>query len=887
MPASSVPFGGDDESLEGFEEAPAAPTVFVTDPSVEAARLEWALRARGFTVIDVPLAMLVGRVAVQKPDVVVLDVDAPGALDVATRVRGLPGGAALHLVYVGAPGRTLSSAQDAYAHDGSGFSPRPLDVEALVAKIDALVGSERGSAPSMPIPSSMPPPPSLRAPMSPPPPRPISAPPQTGAPGSQRATTAAAAALPALPPPGAPNSDRPPSNPAADPAIGAASLRGPEARLSPDLERLLREAEARVVGPGSARARSLGGGADYDEVLSPEQEVEAVLPAEILASLEEPLDDSGVDEGSSGTGGGTPRGSTNRGGRGESVDATPRPGRTGAATTGAQGRGATGGANAPTNAGAFGEASAHVGGSVEAPAAPIDPPRAAAALRPEQLETPRPPRRAQHEAREVGPPPTLAALAASFPRPAGPHDAAGFSPVISDVDEGGEQEPSDEGRVGAGLDEPMAASLRADADEVSYGDEVDEPSPYPDAPVLLRGPSPLEAAEHAPPLAAKTSRPPAPEPPPPVAPLPVPASLPAPRAVGSPDEALRTFSEAVALRVSGVMRIDEPAGIRRIVLQDGDVVTAASSVEGESLLGFLVGRGDLPADVAARLEGRIPPFGRLAGAALVAHGHLHKDALWDVLQAHAAFLLVRAVSVARARVSYEAEPPARLRGEPPVFGGTPGPALVVEIVRRALGAQEALARLGGREVRLTQGPRARLLDECGLDDAEQESTRRLNATPLGAFVDVAGEDAPALVYALVALGVLEVIAAPRAITAPPRSPRAGRETESIDPRRDAELDDAGLRARVLARRALVDDGDYFAILGVPRGASGYEIRRAYLEVRRALDPNRLLLRPSLADLEDDLRLLLTVIDEAYDILKEPTRRERYRRAIEGEPPTRG
>ena len=147
--------------------------------------------------------------------------------------------------------------------------------------------------------------------------------------------------------------------------------------------------------------------------------------------------------------------------------------------------------------------------------------------------------------------------------------------------------------------------------------------------------------------------------------------------------------------MTGVLRMDEAAGIRRIVMQDGDIVTAASSVEGESLLGYLSGRGDLSVEVAARLGGRVPPFGRLAGAALVAHGHLHQDQLWDVLQAHAAWLLTRTVAVSRGQLAFEKEPPQRLRTEPPVFGGTPGPALVVEIARRAVPPAEAIARLGG------------------------------------------------------------------------------------------------------------------------------------------------------------------------------------------------
>jgi DnaJ-class molecular chaperone len=81
---------------------------------------------------------------------------------------------------------------------------------------------------------------------------------------------------------------------------------------------------------------------------------------------------------------------------------------------------------------------------------------------------------------------------------------------------------------------------------------------------------------------------------------------------------------------------------------------------------------------------------------------------------------------------------------------------------------------------------------------------------------------------------------------------------------------------------LVEDGDYFAVLGIAREATGYEVRRAFLELRRAFDPSRLL-SPDVADLADDVRVITTVLDEAYEILKDSARRERYRRAIENAP----
>jgi hypothetical protein len=334
-------------------------------------------------------------------------------------------------------------------------------------------------------------------------------------------------------------------------------------------------------------------------------------------------------------------------------------------------------------------------------------------------------------------------------------------------------------------------------------------------------------------------------------------------------DAVRALAHAIAGRISGSLALNTERGLRRIVLQDGDVLTAGSGLADETLLSFLSGRGDIERDTAQRLSGKLPPFGRHAGAALIAHGHLGQEDLWPVLRAHAEWIIGRAVVEEGGTCEVEADPPGRFKAEPSVFGGATGAEVFVETLRRVIPPDLAVRRLGGSLTRLDEGPRRSILGECALRPEEHDAIRSAPGKTVSEVAASAPTELATVIYACVALEILGVLAATGTETAG---------APNVDP-----LDEEAIRARVRARLALVEDGDYFALLGVSRSATGYEIRRAYLELRRTLEPARLLTGAT-ADLVPDLRLICEVLDEAYTILKEPHRRERYRRAIEAGPP---
>lgn len=687
-----------------------ATNVFVSDASAEAAAIVAALRERSLEVTEVPLAELATRAHAGRPHVVVVDIDADGALDAVGELRDLPDGDSIDVLFLGKEGGRLSSQEEALSHEGSGFFPRPIDVAALAKKIEAL----RGAAAPEDAPPDAPP----------------------AAPGISLKRLS-------QPPPPATAQPSPPSRLAS----GA---------LSAELESLLAAADARV-GPNVSDAFPP----------SPEEEIAAVLPDDVLQALEEPIaDEEEADEPRPDTG---QRPLTSAGGSGRE-------------TTGTGTRRATG---------------------VESSVAMT------------------------HD----GPP-----GATTGREPSAPGASGGSAPSTKEASS-------------AAAPSVPAASL--------FG-----APPGPPAPALAPRASTLGSQEllgaMLPPVADASGK---------AGSVPPPAAA---QTVLGPGDAAIVLAHAIGDRVTGALCVEASGGVRRIVLREGDIVTAGSGIDDDALLMFLAARGDVPREVARQLAARMPGCGKTAGAAIVAHGLLTQDQLWPTLRAHAEWLVARALLVDRGTASIEADPPGKLKSEPGVFGGATGAAVFVDVVRRVVGPDVASVALGGPLTRFASGAREALLSECALAPADAEiAASSIGRTLADVAASYADADVPPLLYALGLLGVVEVI-----------RPEPGAAVRAPAPR--DMFDAEAVRTRVRARRALVDDGDYFSLLGVSREATGYELRRAFLDLRRAFDPHRIL-TPDVADLADDVRTIVAVLEEAYDILRDPVRRERYRRAIEAAP----
>lgn len=777
------------------ERAPAkTPIVFMTDAAPEAERISDTLRTAGYVVVDVPLAMLLARVQVESPNVVLVDADAPDASDTIAQLRRLPGAGAIDFVYFAAGAGASKDGEEPRDGEASAYFTRPVDVGALVRRVEALTGG----------PALRP-----RARLSTPPPS--FPPPRLGSAPPSRPST------PSLPAPGlrTPGPPLPMSVPSLADLVDPPRSLATFGTVSSELQQLLAEAELRAEVMPHPDA----------PLPTPEEEIETVLPADVLASLDEPIegDEDEEHDPRAGTGAGHDHGT----GHGKPTTA--------------------GGSKYTTASGRSTSSTPH---TYERRVGSESPARDATPIR---RTSDRPVTAQLDMAPAPASPPTRVERPSSFVDPSR-SESPRWEPPRTD--------PSrlDSPRVDASRWEPS----RTDA-------------PHPDAP-RSEGPRwDVTRAELARPdsVTIATIQLPSPSEGPTRGPSEGPARAPVAGVVISrPVDARRFLAEAIARRLSGAICYEHERVVRRLVVRDGDLVTAASGAERESLVFFLGARGELPRDEVERLAGKVPPYGRHAGAALVAHGWLGQDQLWSVLRAHAEWIATNVLRLAGGTAQLEPEPPGRLRSEPSVFAASTGAEIFVELVRRAVSPEEAVEALGGDASRIGDGPAQSLLTECALPPAELELVSRARGGTVGDLLARSPEpDIASVVHGLALLGVLDVLPAAEPSRASPLS--------AVDAE-TAALDEEALRARIRARLELVDEGDYFSLLGVSRDATSYEVRRAFVELRRTFEPTRIL-SPRLHDLEGDVRKIVVVLEEAYEILRDVTRRERYRRAIDARP----
>jgi hypothetical protein len=322
----------------------------------------------------------------------------------------------------------------------------------------------------------------------------------------------------------------------------------------------------------------------------------------------------------------------------------------------------------------------------------------------------------------------------------------------------------------------------------------------------------------------------------------------------------RMFQQSFTGRVG--FRKDD---VEKVVYFDGGrPVFASSNQPGDRMGELLVREGKITASQYERCQVHVAQSGRRMGEILVDFGYLKRRELLPAVRRHVEDIIYSLFGWDRGH--YHITPDPTPSAERIRLSRHPA-SLILEGIRRKLDRTALEKMLGPASTVIEVPDRDRVTTVLNVGDLATEERAALAAfdgqADLAQVASSTGVDVADVLPFAWGLVVLNLAIARRA------EADVNEETQLV-----GETDIAIDRERVHARWQLVTEADYFALLGVRRDATAFEIRRAYQAARRdfAADcfPNDL--RRELArELED----IADVLDEAFRVLRDDRLRLTY------------
>ncbi|HUQ04077.1 MAG TPA: DUF4388 domain-containing protein [Kofleriaceae bacterium] len=302
-----------------------------------------------------------------------------------------------------------------------------------------------------------------------------------------------------------------------------------------------------------------------------------------------------------------------------------------------------------------------------------------------------------------------------------------------------------------------------------------------------------------------------------------------------------------------------------IHVESGRPVFASSNLARDRMGELLLREGKITAEQLSRCRDLVRDTGRRMGEILVERGFLKRRELLPAVRRHVEDIIYSLFAWDTGEYRIVAGDGAS--GERIRLSRHPA-AMVLEGVRRKLDRATLERLLGPPTAVVEAGDRDKLAAITGVADLSAEERAAVSAfdgsADLAQVARVTGAEIHNVYQLAWGLHLLGLATLRR---------RAG-DDDGDAPALVGESDLAIDRERVRARHALVLDADYFALLGVRRDASGFEIKRAYEAARRdfAADTFPAELRKELTTELDDIA---QVLDEAYRVLRDDVLRNKY------------
>ena len=339
------------------------------------------------------------------------------------------------------------------------------------------------------------------------------------------------------------------------------------------------------------------------------------------------------------------------------------------------------------------------------------------------------------------------------------------------------------------------------------------------------------------------------------------------------------LAHAIGAGLTGRVELATSGCLRRVFFDGGRPASVDSSDEREDLAAYLAEEGLVPRRTVDRARGRAKSDGRPVEELLVESDHVEPEALYGAL---------RGCVIGRLLSWFALE-----AGEAVAYRGGPGPLdpvdlgmhpgrLIFDGLRRKYGRLRLFRVFGTPSVvprHRVAGDRPRGLPAgMVLRSDEERLVGEIDGirtvAQIAGVADVNPLEALAIIYGLVLIGVVEPpICGQADRTLPPLGvDGSGR---GAAPRRPEDM--PGFAELVDSKHAEARNADYFQVLGVPRSATGADIRSAWERLRRQFDPHRV--RPG-SPLRHQVDEIVLVVCDAYAMLSDEGRRARYLTNIE-------
>lgn len=332
------------------------------------------------------------------------------------------------------------------------------------------------------------------------------------------------------------------------------------------------------------------------------------------------------------------------------------------------------------------------------------------------------------------------------------------------------------------------------------------------------------------------------------------------------------MARALTTDFTGALEVRRGDVEKIIYFEHGRPGFATSNQTHDRMGQLLFREGKISAAQYERCQLQVAASGRRMGEILVDLGYLKRRELLPAVRRHLEDLVYSVFSWPDGQFQFvrgdgNSHERIRLAKQPA--------AMVIEGIRRKLTEAELVSIVGGSKAVIEVATHARVAPLVAAAELSPEELRAFAAIDgrrsLEEVASASGVEPYVvlqLAYGLAALGLSTM-----------RRPSDGPDDAAgLVGETDLAID----RERVRTRWALVMEADYFALLGVRRDATTFEIRRAYEAARRDFAPDSFppVLRRELAF---ELGEIEQVLDEAHRALRDPDLRSRYLGHLVDEP----